>query len=334
MRRAEEDELVEVPQPFVARQRAVMAGAAGDETAHAVPDEHELAHRHRPELQQGLEQIGERSPVDGNMKAAVVVQIDRRVPEVARQRGAVIVPLAPPLQIVHAQAVQQHDHLAAGLRDGRGQRLRARPAARCRPGAAAWRSPAGCSTPPGSRRARRSARRAALRARGQATALAEQRARDARAACRARARRGRSRRGCSGRPGARSRSCGPASACANIPGMLAMLWCIASTRSTTPAMPSMVSRLTPRRSAVSTRCFLVMTPPFYRNGHASPEPRGIGATAMYGYAQTVARSCGILIAMLRAQIGEISECDNENRVDGGRSGHRDPGDRSGHLLRE
>jgi hypothetical protein len=34
----------------------------------------------------------------------------------------VIVSLALPLQIVHAQSVQQHDHPAAGLRDRRGQR--------------------------------------------------------------------------------------------------------------------------------------------------------------------------------------------------------------------
>ena len=123
MRRAEEDELVETPQPRVARQRAVVAGAAGDEPAHAVPDEHELGQRHRPALHQRFEQLGERAPVGRDVEAAVVVQIDRRVPEVARQRGAVIVSLALPLQIVHAQAVHQHDQLAAGVRDRRGQRL-------------------------------------------------------------------------------------------------------------------------------------------------------------------------------------------------------------------
>ena len=74
-------------------------------------------------LHQRFEQLGERAPVGGDVEAAVVVQVDRRVAEVARQRGAVIVPLALPLQVVHAQAVQQHDQLAAGLRDRRGQRL-------------------------------------------------------------------------------------------------------------------------------------------------------------------------------------------------------------------
>jgi hypothetical protein len=49
-----------------------------------------------------LDQVGERAPVRGNMKATVVVQIDRREAEVAGQRGAVIVPLPIPLQVVHA----------------------------------------------------------------------------------------------------------------------------------------------------------------------------------------------------------------------------------------
>ena len=79
VRRAEENKLVEIPQPFVARQRAVMAGAAGDEPTHAVPYEHEFGQRYRPELHQGFEQFGERAPVGGDVKAAVVVQIDGRV---------------------------------------------------------------------------------------------------------------------------------------------------------------------------------------------------------------------------------------------------------------
>jgi hypothetical protein len=95
-----------MPQPSVARQRAVMAGAAGDEPTHAVPDEHEVGQRHRPELHQGFEQFGERPPIGRDMEPAVVMQIDRRVREVVRQRGAVIVAFALPLQIVHAQTVQ------------------------------------------------------------------------------------------------------------------------------------------------------------------------------------------------------------------------------------
>jgi len=120
MRRADEDELVEPPQPVVVRQRAVMARAMGDEPAHAVPDQHELGQRYRPESHQVLEQSRKHAPVDGDMEAAVVVQINRRIREVAGERRAVIVSLALPLQIVHAQAVQQHDQLAAHSGNRRG----------------------------------------------------------------------------------------------------------------------------------------------------------------------------------------------------------------------
>ena len=99
-----------------------MASAPGDEPTHAVADKHQSGQRHRPALHKGFERFGECAAVDGDMDAAVVVQINGRVPEVTRQGGAVIVPLASPLQIVHAQAVQQHDQFAAGLRDRRGQR--------------------------------------------------------------------------------------------------------------------------------------------------------------------------------------------------------------------
>ena len=64
MRRAEEDELVEPPQPFVARQRAVMAGTACDEPSHAMPDQHQLGQRHGPEARQGFELFRERAFVE------------------------------------------------------------------------------------------------------------------------------------------------------------------------------------------------------------------------------------------------------------------------------
>ena len=56
------------------------------------------------------------------MKAGVVVQIDRCVAELASQRRAVVVPAPVPLQVVHAQAVHQQQHLSAGVRDRGGQR--------------------------------------------------------------------------------------------------------------------------------------------------------------------------------------------------------------------
>jgi hypothetical protein len=91
-----------------------MTGAARDEPTHAVPHQHEFGYRHRPAMRELFEPFGERTPVDGDVEAAVVVQIDRRVPEVAPQRGAVIVSFALPLQVVHAQAVQ-HVRLPFGL---------------------------------------------------------------------------------------------------------------------------------------------------------------------------------------------------------------------------
>jgi hypothetical protein len=44
-----------------------------------------------------------RAPIGGGMQAAVVVQIDRCVRQIAGQSGPKIGELPPPLQIVHAQ---------------------------------------------------------------------------------------------------------------------------------------------------------------------------------------------------------------------------------------
>src|ERR1022692_5352372 len=95
---ADENELVEAPHPFMSRLRTVVASAPGDEPTHAVADKHQSGQRHRPALHKGFERFGECAAVDGDMDAAVVVQINGRVPEVTRQGGAVIVPLASPLQ--------------------------------------------------------------------------------------------------------------------------------------------------------------------------------------------------------------------------------------------
>jgi hypothetical protein len=63
MRRTEENDLVDAPTPIVARQLAVMAGTADDKSTHAVTDQHEFGHRHRPAVHQRFEQVGERTPV-------------------------------------------------------------------------------------------------------------------------------------------------------------------------------------------------------------------------------------------------------------------------------
>lgn len=121
MRRAEKDHRLEMLQPRVAPKRAVMTRTPGDEPTHAVANENELGKRCRPPAYQRFEQMGECTTVGGNMQARVVVKIDGRVSENVRQRRAVIVTLALPRQIVQAQAVHQHDELAACLRKGCGQ---------------------------------------------------------------------------------------------------------------------------------------------------------------------------------------------------------------------
>jgi len=55
--------------------------------------------------------------VGRDAEAAVVVQVDRRVAQLPRQRQAVVMAPVLPLQVVHAQAVQQHEQ--ARRRPGR-----------------------------------------------------------------------------------------------------------------------------------------------------------------------------------------------------------------------
>ena len=122
MWRADENELIETSQPFVTRQCAVVAGAAGDEATHAVPDEYQFGQRHRPELHQGFEPFGERTPVwrryGGRCCSANRPACTRgRAP--ARR---MVVSLVLPLQVVHAQVVQQDDE-PVGIRDRRSQQL-------------------------------------------------------------------------------------------------------------------------------------------------------------------------------------------------------------------
>ena len=53
----------------------------------------------------------------------VVMDVHGREAGVARERRTVIVAIAKPHEIVHAQAVQQHDDIARGLHVGRGERI-------------------------------------------------------------------------------------------------------------------------------------------------------------------------------------------------------------------
>ena len=57
------------------------------------------------------------------MPAGVVVEIDRRVAEIVCERRTVIVAIASPLAIVHAQSMDQHHDLAPGIGVRSGQRI-------------------------------------------------------------------------------------------------------------------------------------------------------------------------------------------------------------------
>ena len=121
--RAEADELGELAPPAVSGELAVVAGAARHQAAHAVTDDHQLVDGHGPGGDERLELRGEAAPVGRDVQAAVVIEVDRRVAEVARQRRAVVVPEPQPLAIVAARAVEEQEQLAARLREGRAQRL-------------------------------------------------------------------------------------------------------------------------------------------------------------------------------------------------------------------
>jgi hypothetical protein len=75
----------------------------------------------RPDAQQRGHQRGELASVLGHRQAAVVAQVKRRQAERSAEFGAMVVPLAPPLPVVHAQPVQQHQHTLAGARKARRQ---------------------------------------------------------------------------------------------------------------------------------------------------------------------------------------------------------------------
>ena len=105
-----------------AGQLAVVASAARHQPAHAVAEDHQLVELRGPLGDQLLEQRGEGAPVGRDVQAAVVEEIDRRVAEVACERGAMVVPQPEPPPVVQAGAVDEEEQLAAGLRKVRAER--------------------------------------------------------------------------------------------------------------------------------------------------------------------------------------------------------------------
>ncbi len=99
-------------------------GTTSDESAHAVAQQHQALDPMRPSRGELFQLLRERFPVGREVQPCVVVQVDRRVAKVTRQRGAVIVPVARPLQIVHAQTVYQYEQPAIDVWNGSLQRSR------------------------------------------------------------------------------------------------------------------------------------------------------------------------------------------------------------------
>ncbi len=115
----------------------VPAGAADDQAAHAVPDQGNGFHRHRPGRAQFLQQSGELLAIGGDMAAGVVAQVERGEAQVILQVVAdARAALAAPAQFRQAQPVHQHDDVPARL----GQRC-----AQCRGSSAS--APLGSAAP-------------------------------------------------------------------------------------------------------------------------------------------------------------------------------------------
>jgi hypothetical protein len=104
------------------RHLAVVASATRHQPAHAVADDHQLLELRRPLGDQLLEQRREGAPVGRDVQTAVVEEIDRRVAEVACERGAMVMPQPEPPPVVQAGAVDEEEQLAAGLRKVRAER--------------------------------------------------------------------------------------------------------------------------------------------------------------------------------------------------------------------
>ena len=113
MRRSQENELAQMPQPVMSFGSAIIASAPGYQPAHAVADHDQFLDRRRPLGDKHLQQISKSPPVGGNVQASVVMQIKWCVAQIARQRGAVIVTIPMPMPMVQAQAVHENNQPAA-----------------------------------------------------------------------------------------------------------------------------------------------------------------------------------------------------------------------------
>ena len=102
--------------PGVAGKRCVVTRATCHKTSHADTHDRQLFDRVRPIAQEHFHDVGKFTAVGGDMPAAVVVEINRRVAKIIREGLTVIVAVSTPLQIVHAQTVQQDEYFVSAVR--------------------------------------------------------------------------------------------------------------------------------------------------------------------------------------------------------------------------
>ena len=110
VRRAQKHQLVQFLRPLLAGFGGLGQRAAGDQTAHAVAQHDDFVQRTRPVGHHLLQRVGQRAAVVRDVAAAVVVGVDRRQSQFAAQLLAVVVAVALPADIAHAQAVHQQQH--------------------------------------------------------------------------------------------------------------------------------------------------------------------------------------------------------------------------------
>ena len=99
----------------------LLAGIAGDQPAHAVPDQHQLRDLFRPCGQQCLDQCCQSSAVVGDRESGVVAQVKRRVAQLVLQTGAEIdfsVVGRLPAVLIECQSMDEQAEPLAGSREG------------------------------------------------------------------------------------------------------------------------------------------------------------------------------------------------------------------------
>ena len=114
MRRAKKYELAEMRRPLMPCRTSVMTGASSDKSTHAVPHDRQFLERRSAIADQGLQHFCERESVTRNWQATVIAQVERQIPEVIGKRCPVVVPVAVPLPVVHAQPVHEHEEFVCG----------------------------------------------------------------------------------------------------------------------------------------------------------------------------------------------------------------------------